>query len=289
MVARMALGGFHLILDYREERDGRVNLEGHGVLGWDPRGKCYTMHWFDSMGVEHGAPAIGTWEGNVLSIAHETSHMGHSRQVYEIGRDEYRFRLESSRERAEVVTAAKRARTRAASRSALQGPRIATRPLWICPRCGNRFVNRNNWHSCVRRPLSHHFKGSDKLRRLWRSFLAAVRSIGPVRVVSSKTRLVVMARVRFAGVVPRKDYWRASIWLTRPVRSSRFIKVERIVPGCYVHSFELREPGDLDGEIMKHLRESYAVGMQQHLRATGTRSGRHRPDAGSGRRARPRP
>lgn len=23
------------------------------------------------------------------------------------------------------------------------------RPLWICPKCGNAFVNRNNWHSCV--------------------------------------------------------------------------------------------------------------------------------------------
>ena len=47
MTARMALGGFHLIIDWTQERGGKVNFEGHGVLGWDPRGQCYTMHWFD--------------------------------------------------------------------------------------------------------------------------------------------------------------------------------------------------------------------------------------------------
>ncbi len=98
MTARMALGGFHLIMDWTQERDGVVNFEGHGVVGWDPRGRCYTMHWFDSMGVEHGAPQLGTWEGATLTFTHETTHMGFSRQVYEIRDDEYRFRLEYSRD-----------------------------------------------------------------------------------------------------------------------------------------------------------------------------------------------
>jgi hypothetical protein len=96
MSARMALGGFHLIMDWTQERDGTVNFEGHGVLGWDPRGKCYTMHWFDSQGIEHGAPSFGTWEGDTLILTHETNHLGDSRQVYVVGDGEYRFRLENS-------------------------------------------------------------------------------------------------------------------------------------------------------------------------------------------------
>lgn len=94
--ARRILGGFHLVINWTQERGGAVNFEGHGVLGWDPRGKCYTLHWFDSMGAEHGAPAIGEWVGDALTLTHETSHMGSSRQRYEIGEDEIGFRLEHS-------------------------------------------------------------------------------------------------------------------------------------------------------------------------------------------------
>ena len=96
IVARAALKGFYLLLDWQQERGGQTVFEGHGVLGWDPRGKCYTMHWFDSSGIEHGAPALGNWEGSVLALTHETTHMGFSRQVYDVRDQELRFRLESS-------------------------------------------------------------------------------------------------------------------------------------------------------------------------------------------------
>jgi len=100
MSARMALGGFHLILDWEQSRDGTVSFSGHGVLGWDERGTCYTMHWFDSMGVEHGAPHLGTWEGpadgGTLTLTHETTHLGQSHQVYAVAGDELRFELLTS-------------------------------------------------------------------------------------------------------------------------------------------------------------------------------------------------
>ena len=98
VTARTALGGFHLIVDWTQERDGRLTFEGHGVLGWDPRGKCYTLHWFDCMGVEHGAPLLGTWDGDTLTLTHETTHMGYSRQIYVIGEGEFRIKLETSEE-----------------------------------------------------------------------------------------------------------------------------------------------------------------------------------------------
>ena len=28
--------------------------------------------------------------------------------------------------------------------------RTSRRPLWVCPKCGHRFVTKNLWHSCVR-------------------------------------------------------------------------------------------------------------------------------------------
>jgi hypothetical protein len=98
-------------------------------------------------------------------------------------------------------------------------------------------------------------------------------------VVSSKTRLGVMARVRFAGVTPRRGHLRGGVWLKRPVRSRRFVRVELIPPDNYIHYFELREPADLDAEIRRYLREAYRVGMQEHLRNPGARRRPRRPPA----------
>jgi hypothetical protein len=96
--ARLALGGFCLIADYRQRRGGEVNFEGHGVYGWDPRGRCYTLHWFDSTGIGQGEPAFGAWDGDRLTLMHETAHAGHSRHVYEVAGERFRFSLEHSRD-----------------------------------------------------------------------------------------------------------------------------------------------------------------------------------------------
>ena len=94
--ARMGLGGFYLIADYVHEREGAGQFLGHGLYGWDPRGRCHTLHWFDSTGVEHHAPAIGTWEGDVLTLQHELTDYGASRQTYTVHEDGFTFLLENS-------------------------------------------------------------------------------------------------------------------------------------------------------------------------------------------------
>jgi hypothetical protein len=139
------------------------------------------------------------------------------------------------------------------------------RPLWTCPRCGNLFVTRNLWHSCVRYTLDHHFRGKPRARALFDRFRKVLGSFGPVRMVVSKTRIAFMVRVRFAGVTRvRPDSLRCSIWLTRRVASKRWTRVDRYAPKAYVYQFDVREPRDLDAEIRRFLRESYAVGCQLH-------------------------
>lgn len=66
---RLDLGGFALLADYRQERDGAVTFTGHGVYTYDPEGDRYVLHWFDCMG---SPPEIftGGFEGDVLTLAH---------------------------------------------------------------------------------------------------------------------------------------------------------------------------------------------------------------------------
>jgi len=82
----MLLDGFFLVSDYEQYSGDTVTFRGHGVYGWDPHKERFTMHWFDSMGMDPGAPALGTLEGNRLEFRNE-SPMGMHRYVYEFQDD----------------------------------------------------------------------------------------------------------------------------------------------------------------------------------------------------------
>jgi len=96
--SRVDLDGFFIVSDYVEERGGQTGYRGHGVFGYDPQAKRYTMHWFDSMGSGTPSPARGTWEGNRL-IFEQSNPMGHSRYTYVFeGENRYAFTIENSRD-----------------------------------------------------------------------------------------------------------------------------------------------------------------------------------------------
>lgn len=96
--ARMDLDGFYLISDHEQKRDGKVSYRGHGVFGYDTFQSKYTMHWYDVMGCDPGAPGLGTWDGNTLMFQH--SHkMGHGRFTYVIeSPNAYAFKMEFSQD-----------------------------------------------------------------------------------------------------------------------------------------------------------------------------------------------
>ncbi len=140
------------------------------------------------------------------------------------------------------------------------------RTLWRCPKCGNYFVSRNLWHSCVRVPLDRHFRGKHPLvRRTFNALVAALRRNGPLRVVSSKTRITVMVRMRFAGVHPQKNALRGTLILTRRARHPRIFRYQYFPPRYHLHHFLLTDSRQLDARFRRLLAEAYQVGQQKHL------------------------
>jgi len=138
-------------------------------------------------------------------------------------------------------------------------------PLWTCPRCGQRFVTANLWHSCVRVRVADHLVGRPpEVVELYRAFARAVRACGPgVRVTAVKTRIAFMVRVRFAACSLQRGGLRAHVWTKRRLRSTRFDKVEHLGRSDWIHHFHLRVPGDLDDEVRGWLAEAYRVGRQE--------------------------
>src|SRR3972149_8330173 len=93
---------------------------------------------------------------------------------------------------------------------------VRKNPLRTCPKCGRRFLTRNLWHSCGRYRLADPFAGKPRvLRRTFNRFASLARACGAVDIYAQKTRIVIQARVRFAGAVGRRDWLDAGGWLKR--------------------------------------------------------------------------
>jgi hypothetical protein len=140
--------------------------------------------------------------------------------------------------------------------------------LWICPRCGARLVSRNLSHSCGTFTVEALFARAEPgVLDLARKYVAMLEQLGDVQVLPQKTRLACVARVRFAGLYPRRDGFYATFSLHRWVASSRIVKRQDYGPRWRVHFVLVRSEADLDEELMAWLQESYdVVGQQSDLR-----------------------
>jgi hypothetical protein len=138
----------------------------------------------------------------------------------------------------------------------------------ICPRCGARLVTRNLWHSCGTYTLEGLFPRSDPaVVDLARQYVAMLYSLGDVQVIPQKTRLTCVARVRFAGLQPRRDSFLASFALYRWLDSPGIVKTVDYGPRWRAHFVLVRAQSDLDDELGAWLQESHdIVGMQSDLR-----------------------
>jgi hypothetical protein len=143
--------------------------------------------------------------------------------------------------------------------------------LWVCPKCGARLISRNLWHSCGRFTLEDLFRNaSPEVLELARRYVEILYSLGDVQVIPQKTRLVCVARVRFAGLSPRKSGFRVAFALRRWVKSARVVKTEDYGPRWRAHFVDIRSFSDLDDELLAWLKESHdTVGIQDDLRGAG--------------------
>ncbi len=150
--------------------------------------------------------------------------------------------------------------------------------LWRCPKCGHRFVTRNLWHSCARHRLAEHFAGKPPiLRATFRRWSAIARGCGPVTVYAQKTRIVIQARVRFAGAVVRHGWVDASLWLRRRVAHPCLHHIEDLGRLGYGIHFRLTRPADIDRALVTLMCEAYAAAVGHSRRAAVRPDARRHP------------
>ena len=139
-------------------------------------------------------------------------------------------------------------------------------PLWICPRCGRGFANRNQSHSCSNIQLEEHFAGREPhVVATFKRLVAAAKKSGPVTVLPEKTRIAFQVRMSFAAFTLRRSWVDGHVVLARRLENPRFTRIEFFSPRNQLHAFRLHAPGEVDDEVRSWLAEAYLVGEQKHL------------------------
>jgi hypothetical protein len=137
-------------------------------------------------------------------------------------------------------------------------------PVWECPKCGARLVSRNLGHYCGEYTLDGLFaRAAPGVLDLARRYVELLRGLGDVQIIAQKTRLVCVARVRFAGLSPRRNGFLAAFALRRWLDSPRIYKKVDYGPRWRGHYVLVEAESDLDDELIVWLREAHdTVGMQ---------------------------
>jgi hypothetical protein len=104
------------------------------------------------------------------------------------------------------------------------------------------------------------------VRATFDRILAVLSGLGPVIVLSEKTRIALQVRMSFAAVTPRRRWLGGHLVLARRVDSPRFHTVQAFSPRNVLHAFRLHSPDEVDAEFAGWLAEAYRVGEQRHLR-----------------------
>ena len=141
--------------------------------------------------------------------------------------------------------------------------------MWTCPKCGAKFVNMNQWHSCGRATVEEWLEGlGPRGIALYCRFEGLIRACGEFHVAPAKTRIAFLGQVRFAGITKLDDDAMVCTFaLPHGIDSPRFARVEEVVPGWFVHTLVVTAPEELDEEVQGWIRESHRLmGMRERLR-----------------------
>jgi Domain of unknown function (DUF5655) len=105
-----------------------------------------------------------------------------------------------------------------------------------------------------------HFERKDAVvGQIYDRILKSARRFGAVSEEPKKTSIHLVNRTAFAGVVTRKSAIILTIKSDRKLSSPRIHKSEQTSASRFHHEIKLASPADVDSELVKWLKDAYAL------------------------------
>ncbi|HVS81399.1 MAG TPA: DUF5655 domain-containing protein [Pyrinomonadaceae bacterium] len=108
--------------------------------------------------------------------------------------------------------------------------------------------------------VKSHFEGKDtSVRQIYGRLLKSARKFGPVGEEPKKTSIHLVNGTAFVGVATRKSAIILTIQSDRKISSPRIHKSEQTSASRFHHEVKLTSPADVDSELVKWLKDAYAL------------------------------
>ena len=139
--------------------------------------------------------------------------------------------------------------------------------MWICPKCQQKFVNRNQSHSCGHYTVGQFLRGKDAGGiALFRYFLTQYRKIGSFELHPVKTRIALVRQMRFCAVNKiGADFIDVHFVLTQPSTSPCFRKIDNLGNRFFIHHLRIRQKSNITKEVRTFMQRAYRIGKREHV------------------------
>lgn len=137
--------------------------------------------------------------------------------------------------------------------------------LWTCPKCGRKFLKKNQTHSCKLYPVEKHFEMKDFAKTLYNDLEATMnKQIGPFYVESLPCciHFVTSLAYTFAAVYALRDRIRIHFTLDHKLNSERIEKFSQISKTRFKYSIDIKSDNEINKELINWLKQAYYLKKQ---------------------------
>ncbi len=137
--------------------------------------------------------------------------------------------------------------------------------MWRCPKCDQKFINTNQWHSCGTNTIDNFLSGKSKNAvQLYHYLIDEFKKIGDFELHPAKTRIALNNRMRFASINRLgQDFLDGHlVFPEKFTNTSCFHKIDEVTKKAYVHHFKLFTKSDITNELHEYMRKAYNIGAK---------------------------
>lgn len=139
--------------------------------------------------------------------------------------------------------------------------------MWTCPECKQKFVKKNNPHSCNERTVEDFLKDkSEHTKELFHFFINEYHKLGEFVLHPARSRIAFAAKIRF-GYIHRlgKDYLDVVLTFDKPhTENLCFYRIGEVPGGKYFqHYLRLFRKEDLNEEVKLFMKMALDAGNRK--------------------------